>query len=164
MRDVAMQRTTTVTNEATRSSGSMTREVTYSQAIREALAEEMRRDESVFIMGEDIGVYGGFRRHVGFNFRVRPGQSDGHTVVGSGHRRGGHRRGRSRHAPRSRSAVFLLSNHRCRPAGEPSGQNALHVRRQSAVPEWCARRLVRGQVPQRSIRKAWRRGSCTFPA
>src|SRR5690606_25566471 len=35
------------------------RELTYAQAIREALAEEMRRDDSVFIMGEDIGVYGG---------------------------------------------------------------------------------------------------------
>ncbi len=35
------------------------RELTYSQAIREALAEELRRDESVFLMGEDIGVYGG---------------------------------------------------------------------------------------------------------
>ena len=35
------------------------REITTSQAIREALAEEMRRDERVFLMGEDIGVYGG---------------------------------------------------------------------------------------------------------
>jgi pyruvate dehydrogenase E1 component beta subunit len=35
------------------------RELTYAEAIREALAEEMRRDASVFILGEDIGVYGG---------------------------------------------------------------------------------------------------------
>ncbi|MFO7312377.1 MAG: alpha-ketoacid dehydrogenase subunit beta, partial [Bacillota bacterium] len=35
------------------------REITYAQAVREALAEEMRRDERVFLMGEDIGVYGG---------------------------------------------------------------------------------------------------------
>lgn len=35
------------------------RELTVSQAIREALAEEMRRDPSVFLLGEDIGVYGG---------------------------------------------------------------------------------------------------------
>lgn len=34
------------------------REITYSQAIREALAEEMKRDESVVLMGEDIGVWG----------------------------------------------------------------------------------------------------------
>lgn len=35
------------------------REITYSQAIREAMSQEMRRDENVFLMGEDVGVYGG---------------------------------------------------------------------------------------------------------
>jgi pyruvate/2-oxoglutarate/acetoin dehydrogenase E1 component len=35
------------------------REITYAQAIKEAMCEEMRRDENVFFMGEDIGVYGG---------------------------------------------------------------------------------------------------------
>ena len=29
------------------------------EALREALAEEMRRDESVFVMGEDVGVFQG---------------------------------------------------------------------------------------------------------
>ena len=33
--------------------------LTYLEAIRLALAEEMRRDERVFLMGEDIGAYGG---------------------------------------------------------------------------------------------------------
>ena len=33
--------------------------VTFLEAISEALFEEMTRDESVFILGEDIGVYGG---------------------------------------------------------------------------------------------------------
>lgn len=33
--------------------------VTYLQAISEALREEMRRDKSVFLLGEDIGAYGG---------------------------------------------------------------------------------------------------------
>jgi 2-oxoisovalerate dehydrogenase E1 component beta subunit len=32
---------------------------TYLEAIREALAEEMRRDPKVFVLGEDVGVYGG---------------------------------------------------------------------------------------------------------
>src|SRR5579884_3310811 len=36
-----------------------TGEVTYLEAISQALAEEMARDERVFLMGEDIGVYGG---------------------------------------------------------------------------------------------------------
>lgn len=35
------------------------REITYAQAIREAMTQEMRRDKSVFLMGEDVGVYGG---------------------------------------------------------------------------------------------------------
>ncbi|SVA83273.1 uncharacterized protein METZ01_LOCUS136127, partial [marine metagenome] len=34
------------------------RDITFSQAINEALAEEMRRDESVFIIGEDVAEAG----------------------------------------------------------------------------------------------------------
>jgi pyruvate/2-oxoglutarate/acetoin dehydrogenase E1 component len=34
-------------------------EITYLEAIREALFEEMERDSNVFCMGEDIGAYGG---------------------------------------------------------------------------------------------------------
>ena len=35
------------------------RELTYAQAIQEALAQAMDADPNVFLMGEDIGVYGG---------------------------------------------------------------------------------------------------------
>ncbi len=35
------------------------RELTYWQGVQEALREEMARDDRVFLMGEDIGVYGG---------------------------------------------------------------------------------------------------------
>ena len=35
------------------------REITYLEAVREAMVEEMRRDETVFLMGEDVGRYGG---------------------------------------------------------------------------------------------------------
>src|SRR5438552_2215962 len=34
-------------------------EMTYLEAISDGLREEMRRDESVFCMGEDIGAFGG---------------------------------------------------------------------------------------------------------
>jgi len=34
-------------------------EKTYREAIHDAMVEEMRRDETVFLMGEDIGSYGG---------------------------------------------------------------------------------------------------------
>ncbi len=36
-----------------------TRLITYREAMREAMSEAMRRDERVFLMGEDVGRYGG---------------------------------------------------------------------------------------------------------
>ena len=33
--------------------------ITYSQALNEALREEMRRDPAVVVLGEDIGIWGG---------------------------------------------------------------------------------------------------------
>ena len=39
--------------------GNKMREITYREAIREALREEMRRDPAVFLIGEDIAIYGG---------------------------------------------------------------------------------------------------------
>ena len=38
------------------------RELTYAQALREALTEEMERDPNIILMGEDIGSYGGVFR------------------------------------------------------------------------------------------------------
>ncbi len=35
------------------------REITYAQAIKEAMCEEMRRDKNLIFIGEDIGIYGG---------------------------------------------------------------------------------------------------------
>ena len=35
------------------------RELSYTEALREALTDELHRDPAVFIMGEDIGPYGG---------------------------------------------------------------------------------------------------------
>jgi len=35
------------------------RTITFGEAIREGLREEMLRDERVFILGEDVGIYGG---------------------------------------------------------------------------------------------------------
>ncbi len=35
------------------------REITYRDALREAMAEEMRRDPTVFVMGEEVGYYEG---------------------------------------------------------------------------------------------------------
>ena len=47
--------------------------ITYLEAIRQALAEEMQRDPSVVLLGEDIGVYGGaFKVTEGFIERFGP--------------------------------------------------------------------------------------------
>jgi pyruvate/2-oxoglutarate/acetoin dehydrogenase E1 component len=42
-------------------------QVTYLEAIKQGMREEMQRDESVYILGEDVGVYGGaFKVTAGF--------------------------------------------------------------------------------------------------
>ena len=48
---------TTDTAETTARAGS--RDISYAEAIREALGQAMEADERVFMLGEDIGVYGG---------------------------------------------------------------------------------------------------------
>src|SRR5579859_5854979 len=50
-----MSMPSTVMNQGT---GQIVREITLAQAIREALAEEMRRDPSVFVIGEDVAEAG----------------------------------------------------------------------------------------------------------
>lgn len=37
----------------------MTRQISFSEALREAMAEEMGRNPAVFLMGEDVGLFGG---------------------------------------------------------------------------------------------------------
>jgi 2-oxoisovalerate dehydrogenase E1 component beta subunit len=50
-------------------------QVTYLEAIRQALWEEMEQDERVFMIGQDIGTYGGaFRVTSGFLERFGPGR------------------------------------------------------------------------------------------
>src|SRR5207253_6762630 len=55
-----MSMLSTTANQGSSESGKnqQTREITFGQAIREALAEEMRRNPKVFIMGEDVAEAG----------------------------------------------------------------------------------------------------------
>ena len=53
---------------------------TYIEAVREALLEEMRADSSVYLMGEDIGVYGGaFKVTDGFLDEFGPDRGCGYA-------------------------------------------------------------------------------------
>src|SRR6478736_959298 len=48
-------------------------EMTYLQAISDGLRQEMRRDRRVFVIGEDVGVYGGaFKVTLGFQEEFGP--------------------------------------------------------------------------------------------
>ena len=70
-------------------------EITYAQAIKDAMSEEMRRDPKVFLLGEDIGVYGGA-------FGVTSGmvqEFGAERVRDTPHLRGSHHRGGRRAPP-----------------------------------------------------------------
>jgi acetoin:2,6-dichlorophenolindophenol oxidoreductase subunit beta len=66
------------------------KEITYAQAINEAMSEEMRKDNDVFLMGEDVGLYGGaFGVSVGMfeefgTQRVRDTPISEAVIVGAG--------------------------------------------------------------------------------
>ncbi len=45
--------------ERIRQDGAGMRQISYAQALQEAMREEMKKDPRVFIMGEDVGLYGG---------------------------------------------------------------------------------------------------------
>jgi 2-oxoisovalerate dehydrogenase E1 component beta subunit len=60
-------------------------QTTYLEAIRQALGEEMERDPSVFLMGEDIAEYGGaFKVTEGFLARFGPDRVIDTPIVESG--------------------------------------------------------------------------------
>ena len=63
-------------------------EKTYLQAISDGLRQEMRRDQRVFVLGEDVGVYGGaFKVTAWLPGRVRCLARDRHAALGDGDRR-----------------------------------------------------------------------------
>ena len=100
-------------------------QVTYLEAIRQGIWEEMERDPTVFCLGEDIGIYGGaFKVTDGFIDRFGPervidtpiaesaivGAAFGAATAASGHcyRR---KTGSSRERADWRGAVRILSCH-----------------------------------------------------
>ena len=75
--------------------------VTYLEAIRQGIWEEMERDPSVFCLGEDIGVYGGaFKVTEGFIDRFGPERVIDTPIARVGHRGRCFRRGADRFTSR----------------------------------------------------------------
>jgi 2-oxoisovalerate dehydrogenase E1 component beta subunit len=101
-------------------------EKTYLQAISDGLREEMRRDKRVFLIGEDVGVYGGaFKVSLGFQeefgpWRVLDAPLSETAIVGGCTGAGDHG-----HAPRCRDAVFGLHLLRVGSARHRRGEAAL---------------------------------------
>ena len=94
-----------------------TREMTYLEAISDGLRDEMRRDESVFCLGEDIGAFGGaFKVTDGFIEEFGADRVlDTPLAENADHRRRRRRRGRGA-AAGLRDAVRRLHRLRLRPA------------------------------------------------
>ena len=118
----------------------MARTITYREAINEALAQEMERDESVIVMGEDNaggegspGEHGRLgrcaRRDEGAVPQV-PGPGAGHADLRVGVHRRRDRRGDGRDAPGRRAHVRRLHGRLLRPDLQPGGEVPVHVRRQ----------------------------------
>ena len=142
------------------------RQITYAAALVEAAREEMTRDESVFIMGEDVGLYGGaYGATRGLFEGIRRLARAGHADLRGDHRRRGRRRGHGGHAAHRRDHVRRLH-----PAGHGSGrqrgrQEPLHVRRQDRRPDGHPHRGRRGPGHRRApLARAWRRCGRTSPA
>ena len=140
-------------------------EISYSEAVRDAMSEAMRRDEDVFIMGEDIaemggsmGVTQGMLDEFGPD-RVRNTPISEMAIVGAGIGAADRR-----HAPDRRDHVPGLHDAGDGADRQPGGEAPLHVGRpdQGAAhgPHAGRRRLV---VPARSTRSSSRRGSSTSP-
>ena len=142
-----------------------TREITIAQAVNEALAEELRRDETVFVIGEDVAeagtpfkVLSGLVEEFGpERILDSPISEAGITGLGVGAAMTGHAPGRRHHVRR-------LPDARHGPAREPGGEGALHVGRQAdACRSFCGRRSARRAARPRSTARACRRGSRTCP-
>ena len=107
--------------------------VRYREALNQALREELQRDERVFLMGEDIGVFNGA-------FKVTDGPARGvrreararHADLREHDRRDGRRRGDDRAAPGRRADDDQLLAAGARPDRQPRRAHPLHVRRAGA--------------------------------
>ena len=133
----------------------------FLEAISEGLFEEMERDERVFLLGEDIGVYGGaFKVTRGF-LDISGGERVIDTPIAEGglHRRGG-RCGAHGAPPGGRDAVHGLHLSGVRRHHELHRDLAVPRRRADAARDSRAR-WAAATAAGRSTRRTWRWRSST---
>ena len=131
--------TTTTAAPATAQNTTGTRVITYSEAVREAIGQAMEVDDRVFMLGEDIGIYGGAFGVSGDldNGSVRPDPR--HPDLRARDRRC--RRGCRdvRDASRRRDPVLRLHQPGDGPDRQPGRQDPLHARRRGQRAHGVAR-------------------------
>ena len=142
------------------------RELTFAQAVREALAEEMRRDPRVCILGEDVA-------EAGTPFKVLSGLVEEFgtervmdtPISEAGFTGDRSRRGNDRHASGGRHHVRRFSDADDGSDGESGRQDSLHVGRKVEGARWCcALRWGRRGARPRNTRNRCTPGSATCPA
>ena len=135
-----------------------TERMTYREALRLALREELARDERVFIMGEEVGVFeGSYKVTAGLmaEFGARPRAR--HADLRGGLRRRRRRRGDAGRAPGRRDHDAELPARRDGPGDQPRGEDRRDVRRRGALPAGDPHAQRRGQPAHRAALAVLRR-------
>ena len=101
--------------------------ITYREAVAEGIAREMRRDDTVVCLGEDIGAAEGvFKTTVGLFKEFGPRRVLGHADLGAGDRRCGDGCGDDRTAPGGRDHVLRLPRLLLGLPGQRDPEGSLH--------------------------------------
>ena len=138
---------------------------TLREALRDAMAEEMRRDDRVFVMGEEVAQYQGAYK-VTQGLLDEFGDTPRHRYAD--HRiwlcRGRHRRGDGRAAADRRVHDVQLRDAGDRPHRQFGGEDQLYVGRPDALPDRVPRApTARHRASVRSIRRTMRPGMPASP-
>ena len=118
-----------------------TERMTYREALRLALREELARDERVFVMGEEVGVFeGSYKVTAGLMDEFGAGPRPRHADLRGGLRRRRRRRGDARRAPGRRDHDAQLPARRDGPGRQPRRQDRRDVRRRGRAARWSSAR------------------------
>ena len=136
---------------------------TQTEAVIEAIATEMRRDERVFYIGQDVGRDGRLAAgDAGSAGRVRTAPRARGADLGVGHGRRRHRRRAVRAATHRRDQLRRIPARGDEPAHQSGAQPALHDRRRRrACRSWSAPASAMDRTA--GIRRITRPGSRTCP-